>query len=179
MEGIDQQVDSARGLSLLQDAEQRRAEREHSLFLDVPTWNGDLIAEYRVPSPDNLRKLAEAAIRRVRSNNGKNEPGANDVSLIAAANVGLYMKDPETEDRVPIEDEVGHVGYDRIATTLGKDGELQSQFDVIRYMMAERNDDGTYTQNVLAISMHANAIQRWMRDTSKRGVDLEDLLGEL
>lgn len=178
MEGIDQTVENARGLSLLQEAEKRRSEREHSLFLDVPTWNGELIAEYRVPDPDALRKIAEATIRRVRSSNGRDEPGANDVALIAAANVGLYVKDPDSGDRVPIEDKIGHVGYDRIAAILGKE-ELQSNSEVIRYLMSERNDDGTYTQNVLAISMHANSIQRWMRDTSRRGIDMEDILGEL
>ncbi|HEY7414424.1 MAG TPA: hypothetical protein VH593_04470, partial [Ktedonobacteraceae bacterium] len=87
-------------------------------------------------------------------------------------------KDPETGERVPIEDEYGHVGYNRIAAVLGKEDELQSNSDVVRYLMSERNDDGSWTENIAAISIHANAISRWMRDPSKRGVDLDDLLGE-
>jgi hypothetical protein len=177
MGGIGTALGNARGLSLLQDAEKRRAEREHSLFLDVPTWGGDLVCEYRVVAPEALRRIVESAVRNVRNGN-TDEPSANDVRLIIAAAVGLYAKDPETGERVPIEDEQGHVGYNRIAYMLGKEDELKSNADVVRYLMSERNEDGTWTENITAISIHANAISNWMRDPSKRGVDLDDLMGE-
>jgi hypothetical protein len=46
------QVDTASAAStLLQKAQERRQKRESTLFLDVPTWDGDLIAEHAtVPS---------------------------------------------------------------------------------------------------------------------------------
>jgi hypothetical protein len=99
--------------------------------------------------------------------------------VIVAASVGLYMRDPDTRERVAIDDEYGHVGYDRIAKMLGKDDELRSNADAVRYLMSERDEDGGWVENNMAISLHANAIGRWMRDPSKRGVDLDELLGEL
>jgi len=177
LEGIGTALQNAQGLSLLKEAEKRRQEREHTLFLDVPSWDGDLIAEYRVLPKEDLLRLAETAIRRSRNGN-RNEAGANDISVIAASCVGLYVKDPETEERVPIEDELGHVGYNRIAHMLGKEDELRSNRDAIRYLMGERTKDGGWTENIMAISIHASAIGKWMRDPSRSGVDLEDLLGE-
>lgn len=178
LEGIDESLGAARSQSLLQAAEQRRSERETSLFLDVPTWNGDLIAEYRVVEPKKLRKMAEAAMRQARNNGAEIEPGANDLRLIVASCVGLYMKDPETGERVPIEDEFGHVGYDRIAALLGKDDEIKSNTEAVKYLTGEREEDGSWTYNIVAVSMHADAIAKWTRDPSKRGLDLEALLGE-
>jgi hypothetical protein len=177
LEEIGTALQNAQGVSLLKKAEERRQEREHTLFLDVPSWDGDLIAEYRVVLTDDMKKIAEAALRRSR--NGSGQPAANDISVIAAACVGLYIKDPETGERVPIEDEYGHVGYDRIANVLGKQDELKSNSDAIRYVMGERTKDGGWVENITAISIHANTIGKWMRDPSKSNVDLEDLLGEL
>src|SRR6188508_3338917 len=150
-------------LTILDDAVNRRAKREHNLFLDVPSWDGDLIAEYRVPDPDDLRKLAERVVRRAR-NGDQEKPGSADIDLIIAACVGLYVIDPDSGSRVAVEDSFGHVGYNRIATVLGKDDEIKSNADAVRYLMAERGDkDGTWVENIVAMSMHANAIQRWMR----------------
>jgi hypothetical protein len=177
IEGIDTALESARSLSLLQEAEQRRGAREHSLFLDVPTWNGDLIAEYRVVPPEKLQKIAQSAVRQARNNGAEVEPGLTDMLLIVTACVGLYMRDPDTGERVPIEDEFGHVRYDRIAGLLGKD-DIESNREAVKYLMSEREPDGSYTHNIVAISVHADKISRWMRDPSKRGVDLEELLGE-
>jgi len=177
LEGIGTSLDSAQGLSLLKEAERRRQQREHTLFLDVPSWNGDLIAEYRVVPPEELRKVAEAALRRSR-NGGRLEPAANDIALISVACIGLYMKDPETDERIPIEDEHGHVGYNRIASVLGKEDEIKSNADAVRYLMAERSENGGWVENVMAMSLHANAIGRWLRDPSRSQADLNELLGE-
>jgi hypothetical protein len=179
LENIGTALQGAQSLSLLKEAEDRRQKREHTLFLDVPSWNGDLIAEYRVVPPDDLRKLAEAALRKSRNGNGDQLPN-NDITVIAASCVGLYVKDPETDERVPVEDEYGHVKYDRIAHVLGKDDEIKSSPDAVRYVMGERDKDGDggWTENIMAMSIHANTIGKWMRDPSKGGVDLEELLGE-
>jgi hypothetical protein len=178
-EGIDTALGSAQGLSLLKDAQKKRQARARTLFLDVPSWDGDLIAEYQVVHPDKLRAVAERAMRRARTNNGNGTPtGSNDIDMIITASVGLYAKNPETGERVPIEDEFGHVGYDRIAKLLGKDDEIKSNSDAVRYLMAERDDEGGWVENVVAMSLHADAISKWMKDPSKHGVDLETLLGE-
>lgn len=174
---IGTSLDGAQSLSLLKEAQKRRQERERTLFLDVPGWDGDMICEYRVVPPEELRRIAERTMRRAR--NGHGGDSTNDIDVIVAASVGLYMRDPETRERVAIDDEYGHVGYDRIAKMLGKDDELRSNADAVRYLMSERDEDGGWVENNMAISLHANAIGRWMRDPSKRGVDLDELLGEL
>lgn len=176
MEEFNKTLDG-QGLSLLRQAEQRRRERSHSLFLDVPGWDGALVCEYRVVPPEELRKVAERATRRTR-NGGPPEPAENDVAMIIAASAGLYVIDPDTQERVAVTDKYGHVGYDRIAAILGVDDEVNSVVKSVRYLMGERNEDGSWTDNVMALSLHAQAIGRWMKDPSKHGVDLEELLGE-
>jgi hypothetical protein len=180
-EGIDTigtSVNGARAQSLLERAEQKRQERESSLFLDIPSWDGDLIGEYQIVPQQELNKVAERVARRVRS--GDRDSAKGDIDLIVMANVGLYVRDPESGDRVPIEDEAGIVGFDRIAMVLGKEELIKSNADAVRYLTAERNDkNGTWIDNVVAIGIHAQSISRWMRDPSKRTIDLEELLGEL
>jgi len=171
----------ARSQSLLAQAEERRAAREAHLFLEVPTWNGDLVAEYKVLGRQELIRMAERAARRFRNGANQNSEttSSNDIDLIVAANVGLHMVDPESGERVPIEDEFGPVGYGRVAKVLDKEDVIKSNADAVRYLMSERTDDGGIEENVMAIGIHANAISKWMRDPSKHGVDLEELLGEL
>jgi hypothetical protein len=177
LEGIGTALGNAQSLSILKDAQKRRQEREHTLFLAVPSWDGDLICEYRVVPPDELTRVAERAVQRAR-NNGKVQPASNDIAMIVAACVGLYVKHPETGERVPVEDEFGHVGYNRIAKVLGKEDEIKSNADAVRYLMAERDEEGGWTENIMAMSLHANSIGKWTRDPGRRGVDLEELLGE-
>jgi len=177
MEGVSgEALTSARSRSLLKEAERRRSEREHNLFLDIPTWDGDLICEYRVVPGEELEKIAQKVLLHRR--NGKSDIGRGDIELIVTSHVGLYMRDRESGDRVAIEDEFGHVGYGRIANMLGKEDLIKSNADAVRYLMSERNDDGTFTENIVAIGIHANAISKWMQDTSKRSTNLEELLGE-
>lgn len=176
---VGQSAETARGLSLLQDAEQRRAKRQNHLFLDIPTWDGDLVAEYKVVAKKDLKVMAERALRRQRNSNGSDaDPAQNDIDLILTACVGLHAFDRDTGERVAIEDEAGHVGYDRITEILGRD-DIKSASDAVRYLMADRDDDGGWVENVVAISMHGDRIGRWMRDTSRKGASaLEEILGE-
>jgi hypothetical protein len=176
VESIGTAVNGARGLSLLKEAEKRREERERSLFLDIPSWEGDLIGEYRIVPSTELTRIAERQVRRARQ--GQVDAVKNDIDIITAANIGLYMRDPESGDRVPIEDDYGLVGFDRIATVLGKEEEIKSQADAVRYLTAERKDDGSWEENAVAIGLHAQSVSRWMRDPSKRALDLEEILGE-
>jgi hypothetical protein len=182
LEGIGTALGNAQSLSILKDAQKRRQERKSTLFLAVPSWDGELICEYRVVPPGDLAKIAEGAIRRARSSNGKpEEPAANDIAMIVAASVGLYVKNPENGEQVPIEDEFGHVGYDRIALVLGKQDQIKSNADAVRYLMSERDpdDQDEWVTNIMAISLHANAIGKWMKDPGSQNIDMEALLGEL
>ena len=176
----------ARGKSLLEQARAKRSKRESHLFIDVPSWDGDLVAEYRVLGSKELEVIAENAGRRIRS--GEHDPVHSELDLIAKANVGLYTIDPESGDRVSLEDEHGLVGYNRIAQMLGidNDPEIKPKVDsvvkAIKYLTGERKEDGEpgeWQENPTAITQHANRIGRWMRDPSKSGVNiLEEILGE-
>jgi hypothetical protein len=168
----------ARADSILDHAKKKRAERENHLFLDVPSWDGDMVAEYRVLSGKEIDQIAEQAARRMKSKTG--DPLQSDLDLIARANLGLYMVDPESGDRVPLEDDYGVVGYSRVAAKLGMEEELDSNAKVIKYLTGERKEDGSgWQENQTAVTMHANSIARWMRDPSKNNRTLEEILGEL
>jgi hypothetical protein len=137
-----------------------------------------MVAEYRVLGGKEIDQIAEQAARRMKSGNG--DSLQSDIDLIARANLGLYMIDPESGDRVPLEDEYGVVGYNRVAVKLGMERELDSNAKVIKYLTGERKEDGSgWQENQTAITMHANSIARWMRDPSKTNRSLEDILGEL
>lgn len=170
-------TEGARSLSILQQAEQRRAQRENNLFLDVPSWNGDLVCEYRVLSKKELVNLAEQQSRLARANNWGQLDA--DVEFILRAAVGLWLLDPESGDRIKVEDDIGHVSYDRIATVLNVDDEIKTQKEAVKYLMAQRAPDGGWQENATAVALHAQALSRWMKDPSKRTMDLEELLGEL
>ena len=170
---------TSNALTILQKAQEKRQKRESHLFLDVPSWDGDLIAEYRILDPDEMKASADRAM--LISRNGGSKPGDNDIQMIISMHVGLHVLDRATGKREAITDEYGHVGFDRIAIYLGKEHLIESQADAVKYLMSERDekDPDKFVVNIVAITLHANAIQNWMRDTSKRKVDLGALLGEL
>lgn len=175
---VGEATQDAQSDNLLKRAEKKRAEREKNLFLDIPTWEGDLVCEYEIIPKAEIRIMAENQARLMRSTN-KDDRIKFDLELIARAAVGLYAVDPASGDRVKVTDDFGHVGYDRIAAKLKVEDTVKSTFDAIRYLMGEAREDGTWEDNVIAVSRHAQAISRWMKDPSRRGMDLEDILGEL
>lgn len=179
MEDATDIVEASRATSLLKSAQKRREERESHLFIDIPSWNGDMVGEYKIIPKDHMMKLAKRVAAKMRTNGNDSTPG--DIELIVHSCVGLYVRDPETGDRVPIEDEFGIVDFGRIAEVLGVEDQIQSSSDAVRYLTGERDDDSDegWSENVEAINQHAQRISRWMRDPSKRTVDLQDLLSEL
>lgn len=169
-------TESARSLSILQKAQKERAKRETHLFLDVPSWNGDLVAEYRIIDKKILDDMGKRNAALIRS--GKFDKVKADIELILKAAVGLWVLDPKSGNRVQLTDEFGQVSYDRIALVLGRP-EIESASEAVRYVMAERgNDDDSWVENTVAMGLHAQSITKWMKDPSKRSVDLEALLGE-
>lgn len=155
-------AEEAKGISLLRHAEQRRAESKDALFLDVPSWNGDLIAEYRVVDRTRLETMVRKIQQEAKGNNNTARTQA-DIDLILEANVGLYAYDaeggPEEADRrAPIEDDLGLVPYTRVSMVLGKNGMINSARAAVLYL---------FKDNAVAISAHALTIARWMRDPSK------------
>lgn len=166
-------TEEAKGISLLRKAEQSRSSRTNTLYLDVPSWAGDLIAAYRVVDRPRLEQMVRKIQQEAKHGNDSSARTAADIDLILEANVGLYMYDPEGGDspddrRVPIEDDLGVTPFNRFAEILrrirpedrsGKPApNLSSARSVVLYAMED---------NAVAISAHALMIARWMRDPSK------------
>lgn len=173
--------EEAKGLSLLRQADQRRSGRRKTQFFEVPSWGGDLIAEYKVVERARLEGLIRKIQQEQRNNNAAQRTLA-DIALILEANVGIYARDAEQDgddaQRVPIEDAAGIVTYDRIGPILGDvrkrnaDGttdedsetfQIRNGRDAVIYLMAES----------VSISAHSMLIARWMRDPSKDPATLE------
>jgi len=168
-------AEEAKGISLLRAAAERREKRVHNLFLDVPSWDGDLIAEYAVAGRPKLEAMARKIM--AESKGGANEANlrtAADIDFIVEACVGLHALDPEgateEERRVPIEDDLGKVPYNRfgdILVRIAGEGRTVSHVprtarETVLKMFAKDNEDPS-----VPISAHAMVIARWMRDPSK------------
>lgn len=158
-------AEEAKGVSLLKQAEGNRQKRTHSLFLDIPSWNGDLIAEYRTVARPALEGMIRKIQQEMKNNNDSNARTAADIDLILATNVGIYAYNPEggpepEDQREAITDGAGTVTYGRIGPILGK--ELPSARRAVMYLFAKDGEDSG-----VAISAHALTIARWMQDPSK------------
>lgn len=170
----------ARAMSLLQAATKRREEREKNLFLDIPSWDGDLIGEYAIIPKQELKDMGERQLRAMRHQNGTQDRVRFDIELIVRSCAGLYALDPDTGDKVSLDDEIGNVGYGRIAKLMGKDDLIKDSTQAVLWLMGSRDHtNDTWVENTMAVTTHARAISRWMSDPSKRTFNLEELLGEL
>jgi hypothetical protein len=157
----DSAAEEAKGISLLRQAEKRREQQADTLFLEVPTWGGDLIAEYKVIDRTRLDTLVRKMQQQARGGNAGNAATMADINLLLEANVGIYAYDADGGDseedcREPIMDDHGTVTYDRIGRVLGKD--FRAAREAVLYLMKN---------NPIAISTHAMNVARWMRDPSK------------
>jgi len=164
-------AEEARGISLLRQAAKRRDEDKGILYLDVPTWGGDLQGAYNVVDRSRLEVLIRKAQNLSRNGDATNARTRADIDVILEANVGMYSLDPdapgeEEERRVAIEDEFGVVTWDRFGDILRRirpeeappASAKNSKYAVV--LAAMRN-------NGVAVSAHALYIARWMRDPSK------------
>lgn len=150
-----------RAASLLGRIKARRDEQtaNETLTLPVPTWDGELLARYRVLERKVLEKLNAAA---------KRKQGAavnGDADFLIRACVGLFVVDDDGE-QVALEDESGPIRFDsRLAAKL--DVPAETARDVVMY---------AFKGNDLAVGSHAAKVAQWMTDTSQE-VDGE-VLGE-
>ena len=164
----DSAAEEARGVSLLRAAAKRREQSGDTLFLDVPTWGGDLVAEYKVIDRQRLEALITRIQKESRNGNSSSARTAADIDLLVEANVGLYAFDAEQSlgdgddgGRVAISDDAGTVTFGRIGPVLGK--EFKSVREAVLYLMKD---------NGLAVTAHAVLVARWMRDPSKTAEQL-------
>lgn len=171
--GPNPAAEEARGISLLRQAEQRREQSGVTLFLEIPSWGGDLIAEYKVMDRTRLEGMISKIQREARNGNSSSARTAADIDLLVAANVGIYAFDAEAvataEDgvdddaagRVAITDDLGTVTFTRIGPVLGR--EFRTAREAVLYL---------FKDNGIAITAHAVVVARWMRDPSKTAQEL-------
>ena len=137
--------------SLLDQIKANRDERgEDYLTLDIPTWEGDLRARYRVVDRAEVDKM----IRRIRTRaNGAPQSGSEaDIDFLINACVEVIAYDRENDMEVHVSN-----GYDaELARTLEQDP------DNIRALVGYM-----FKFNGIALAAHGQKIARWMQDTSK------------
>lgn len=138
--------------SLLDRIKAARDEREDVLTIDIPSWDGDLQAKYRVVHRQEIEKM----VRRIRSRaSGNGDSGsAADVDFLINACVGIQAYDSETDVTRPLTS-----GYtSELASMLGNPDGTETPKQLVAYL---------FKGNTIAIGAHAIKVARWMQDTTK------------
>lgn len=177
-------AEEARGVSLLQEAEHEREHRDDTLYLDIPSWGGDLIGAYRPIERTRLETMIRKIMKETRKSRGPNSDTnartAADIDLITATCIGIYARDPgwdgredAEESRVPVLVGSDPATYGTINEVLRKP-QIRSQRDAVLYLFAKPpSEGGPGGDPGVPISAHALTIARYMRDPSKDPTDLE------
>lgn len=147
--------------SILDRANEERDERlkRETIKFDIPTWDGALVAEYKLLP----RQLVEAMQRRAR---GKRDT-QSEMDMIARSCVNIYARDPDTEKLVALDEVPLRYTRDLLAK-LGKANLLDGKepekepYIVIRHMFAG---------NDIAIGAHSFRLITWMSDPSAFSTD--------
>lgn len=157
-------ADQAAGKSILDTISARRDERlrDEVLTLDIPSWDGELRAKYRVVDRVELEAMIRKLRKRSRASegNGANQAEAADADFLIKACVGVVAVDGDTDQTVQVSD-----GFNvPLAEMLGLPTERARELVV--YL---------FKGNGIAMAAHAMKVARWMQDTSKPVED--DLVG--
>lgn len=149
--GTDAAEVAADSKSLLDRIKAARDERPDELEVDIPSWDGDLQAKYRVVHRTEVEKM----VRRIRSRtHGNGESGSSaDVDFLINACIGVQAYDAETDITRPLTG-----GYTmELAEMLGK-SDITTPRELVAYL---------FKGNTIAIGAHAIKVARWMQDTTK------------
>jgi hypothetical protein len=162
-------VEEAAGASLLKKAQQKRDDesRETALYLDIPSWGGDLVGKYKVQEQKELVKQARAVMSAAREGgNVDNVRLEADMNFILKANVGLYARDHSKDPGESGHEDLIEVGsgISDCGSILGKD--FRNSHEALLYLFAKDDADPS-----VPITVHSQSIARWMRDPSKPVTD--------
>lgn len=146
--------------SVLDRIKQRRDDAEEFLTVDIPSWDGDLKAKYKVLPRAEVEKM----IRRVRARqNGAPQSGIEaEADFLIESCVEIIGYDAEV-------DETFHVGngYDMdLAHSLdprypkghpqeGEPVKIDNERELVVYMLK---------WNGIALAAHAQTVAKWMQD---------------
>jgi hypothetical protein len=149
--GTDAAEVAADSRSLLDRIKSRRDEREDVLTIDIPSWDGDLQAKYRVVDRAEIEKMVRRI--RIRSTGNGNTGSQADTDFLINACVGVIAVDDETNVERPLTS-----GYTmELAEMLGRP-EITTPRELVAYL---------FKGNTIALGAHAIKVARWMQDTTK------------
>lgn len=168
-------AEEALGESLLRKAQKARHERDDVLYLDIPSWDGDIVGAYRVLDRTTMERL----IRKITKESKNGNSSANlrtkaDIDLIVRACVGLYARNPDSDAEEGSHDDLVQLKVGDEPATYGsinellKSDQIRDTNSAVMYLFAKDGGDAG-----VAISAHALTIARYMQDPSKDPTDLE------
>lgn len=135
------------------------AAAEHRLKLPVPSWDGDLIAEYVVIARSEMPQVDPATV------DYNTAVGVNSDVLIRACRALYWRLEDGTLELIAERDAAGVSPYARIGAMLGLDEDLD-----VRGRLAH-----VFRENHVAIVAHGVKVFGWMQDTTAK---VEGALGE-
>lgn len=167
--GVDAVTIAADAQSVLDRATKRRDERDddHRIF-DIPTWDGDLKAKYKVVDRPDLEKMIQRIRRRSRGNGASSGVDA-DADFLIKACVGVIACDVETDFEVPLSPgytmdlaEMLNPVWPKGHPQEGESFEIKSQRELVIYL---------FKWNGIALATHGAKVARWMQDPTKSDED--------
>ena len=150
-------------LDKLREEYQKHAEQE-TIDLDVPGWDGMLVARYKLLDGAALGNIGDKVNRQFKKTHERNLYATID--SILQANEGMYFRNPEdAEDLTPIDPDPVNRGF---AVTYS-DPALLDAIGVPRTEVSSARDTVrmVFKGNEVAIIRHGAKLALWMGDTTK------------
>lgn len=149
--------------SVLDRITKRRDEQDEYLTIDIPSWDGDLQAKYKVLPRDYVEKT----IRKIRARaNGASASGVeSEADFLIAACVEVVGYNVDTDETFHIAD--GYTmdlardlnpKYPKGHAQEGEPVKINNEKELVVYMLK---------WNGIALAAHAQAVARWMQNLKK------------
>jgi hypothetical protein len=168
--GVDAVVIAADAQSILDRATKRRDEQEDYQIFDIPTWEGDLKAKYKIVDRGELEKMVQRIRKRSRgSSNGSNSGVEADADFLIKACIGIIAYDADADFEVTISP-----GYTMELASMFKpvwpkghplEGEtfaIKTTRELVIYL---------FKWNGIALATHGAKVARWMQDPTRLAED--------
>lgn len=140
--------------------------RNQTIKFDIPTWDGALLAEYRLLGRKTVEEMQRRAARDRKT----------EMDMIARACVGIYVRDPDDGTIKPLGENGNHVRYTKeLLAKLGKEDKLANKNPEDHHYVVIRH---IFAGNDVALGAHAFRLMSWMADPTDPGDSLGDDLGE-
>lgn len=151
---------AAGGGSVLDRVKKRRTNKAAEVWLDIPSWGGEMKAQYQVLDRDEVEKMIRRVQARQRQGDQRKSDSTPDLDFLIKACIGVKAFDMETE-----EEQILATGYSMELVPLldPRDEDenpivVKDQRGLVAYLMK---------YNGIALAAHAQKVARWMQDTGK------------